>query len=57
MLIASPMATPLRDRLIAEHNILVRDSTSFGLKRHIRIAARLPHENDALIHALRRTLT
>jgi histidinol-phosphate aminotransferase len=57
MLIECPMATPLRDRLIAEHNILVRDCTSFGLKRHIRIAARLPHENDALIHGLLRTLT
>lgn len=57
MLIACPMATALRDRLIAEHNILVRDCTSFGLRRHIRVAARLPHENDALISALRRTLT
>lgn len=56
MLVACPMATMLRDRLVAEHDVLVRDCTSFGLRRHIRVAARLPHDNDALIHALRQTL-
>jgi histidinol-phosphate aminotransferase len=31
--------------------IAVRDCSSFGLPRHIRVAARMPRENDALIGA------
>jgi histidinol-phosphate/aromatic aminotransferase/cobyric acid decarboxylase-like protein len=32
--------------------ILVRDCTSFGLPSHVRVAARTPVANDALLHAL-----
>jgi len=41
-----------RNRLLAEHGILVRDCASFGLAEWIRVAARTPRENDALIAAL-----
>ncbi len=41
-----------RDRLLAERGILVRDCASFGLPEWIRVAARTPAENDALIAAL-----
>lgn len=53
LLVACPNATMVRDTLIAKRGILVRDCTSFGLPGHVRVAARLPRENDALIHALR----
>jgi histidinol-phosphate/aromatic aminotransferase/cobyric acid decarboxylase-like protein len=46
-----------RDRLLAEHGILVRDCTSFGLPEWIRVAARTPAQNDVLIHALDSVLT
>lgn len=42
----------MRDRLLAEHGILVRDCTSFGLPRCFRVAARLPAHNELLITAL-----
>jgi histidinol-phosphate aminotransferase len=38
--------------LLANHNILIRDCTSFGFPEWIRIAARTPSENDRLIEAL-----
>jgi len=57
MLIGCPSAPQLRDHLAAAHGILVRDSTSFGLPGHVRIAARLPRQNDQLIHALRHALS
>lgn len=39
-------------RLLAEHGVKVRDCTSFGLPRHIRMAARTPAENRELVRAL-----
>lgn len=57
VLIRCPDATRLRNQLATGHGILVRDCTSFGLRHHIRVAARLPHENDRLINALRQTLS
>jgi histidinol-phosphate aminotransferase len=57
MLIRCRNATEVRDHLMKAHRILVRDCTSFGLPRHIRIAARLARENDRLIHALQQTLS
>lgn len=41
-----------RERLLAGHGILVRDCASFGMPDRIRVAARTPQENDALIAAL-----
>ena len=38
---------------LLERGILVRDTTSFGLPRHIRIAARPAGETDRLLDALR----
>ncbi len=35
------------------HGVHVRSARSFGLPRHIRISARTPRDNDALIAALR----
>jgi L-threonine-O-3-phosphate decarboxylase len=46
-------ATALR-RALLQHGILVRDCTSFGLPGYIRIATRLPAENDRLLSALAR---
>jgi histidinol-phosphate/aromatic aminotransferase/cobyric acid decarboxylase-like protein len=57
MLIGCPCAADLRDHLASAHGILVRDCTSFGLPGHVRIAARVPSENDRLIHALRQALS
>lgn len=45
-------AAAVSGRLLDEHGIRVRDCTSFGLAEHVRIAARLPEENDALLLAL-----
>ena len=56
MLVACAGATDLRNQLVAR-DILVRDCTSFGLPRHVRIAARTADDNDLLIDALRRTLS
>ncbi len=44
-------AADLSARLL-ERGILVRDCTSFGLSRSIRIAVRTPEENDRLMEAL-----
>ena len=45
-------ATALRARLLREWGIKVRDCTSVGLPRHIRVAARTPAENNLLIQAV-----
>lgn len=57
MLIGCPCAAELRDHLASAHGILVRDCTSFGFPGHVRVASRLPSENDRLIHALRQALS
>ncbi|MBL0937986.1 MAG: histidinol-phosphate aminotransferase family protein [Gemmatimonadaceae bacterium] len=46
-------AARLRATLLSQHGILVRDTTSFGLPQHVRVAARTPLDNDALLHAMR----
>ena len=56
MLVACDDATALRDRLVTDHRILVRDCSSFGLPGCVRVAARRPEENDRLIHALSQAL-
>ena len=47
-------AAELKERLVREHGILIRDASNFkGLTpHHFRIAAQLPEENDALVDAL-----
>lgn len=45
-------ATDFRRRLL-KRRLLVRDATSFGLPRHVRIAARRPEENHLLVEAIR----
>lgn len=46
----------VRDQLLSQSDLLVRDCASFGLPGSIRIAARTPPENDVLLAALRRML-
>jgi histidinol-phosphate/aromatic aminotransferase/cobyric acid decarboxylase-like protein len=45
-------ATRLRHGLLARHGVLVRDATSFGLPRHIRVAARPARDLARLIDVL-----
>jgi histidinol-phosphate aminotransferase len=45
-------AALLRARLLRDHGIKVRDCTSFGLPRHVRVATRTPAQNDELLRAL-----
>jgi len=45
-------ASPLVEKLVTDHGILVRDCTSFGLPSSIRIAVRRPEENRQLLEAL-----
>lgn len=45
-------AARLTGALRQRHGIAVRDCTSFRLPRHVRVAARTPAENDALLLAL-----
>lgn len=52
LLIGCGSATSIREQWIQQHRILVRDCSSFGLRDHIRIAARTPAENMLLIDAL-----
>ena len=42
--------------MLRREGVYVRDCTSFGLPRHIRLAARPRHECDALLAAFRRVL-
>lgn len=53
--IADVTATQLKDYLIHEHGILIRDCSNFyGLSNHFfRISTQLPEENDALVDAIR----
>ena len=48
-------AAELKQRLISEYHILIRDASNFPTltPHHFRIATQQPQENDALIHALR----
>lgn len=50
----TPTGPSLRDRLLREHGVLVRDASNFaGLdRRHIRVAVRTPTENTRLLEAL-----
>jgi len=48
-------ATRLRDLLLAK-GIAVRDCTSFGLPRHIRIGVRLIPDCQRLVQALKEIL-
>ena len=52
----SGSAARLKDYLANEHHMLIRDASNFrGLtKRHFRIAAQTPAENDALVEAIRK---
>jgi histidinol-phosphate/aromatic aminotransferase/cobyric acid decarboxylase-like protein len=53
VLLAVPtQATALRARLLERHHLLVRDGTSFGLPRHVRLAARPAADVDRLVAAL-----
>ncbi|MEO1232429.1 MAG: aminotransferase class I/II-fold pyridoxal phosphate-dependent enzyme, partial [Myxococcota bacterium] len=49
-------ARRLKTQLLARHAIRVRDCTSFGLPRYIRVAAREGDATDRLIAALRAEL-
>jgi threonine-phosphate decarboxylase len=51
-------AADLRNYLIHEHGILIRDCSNFyGLSRHFfRVSAQQPEENDALVAAIREYL-
>jgi len=45
-------ATACRDTFLGDRQLLVRDCTSFGLPALIRVAARTPDDNRALVDAL-----
>ena len=53
--IINSSAAELKDYLIREHGMLIRDASNFeGLTpQHFRIAAQLPAENDALVEAVK----
>jgi len=55
-LLDSGDAAAARERLLAGDGLKVRDCASFGLPRHVRIAARTPAENAELLAALPRVL-
>lgn len=46
-------ASDFRKQLLHEHHIQVRDCTSFGLPKHIRISTRLPEENELLVRSIK----
>ena len=54
----SASAADLKNHLIHEHGILIRDCSNFyGLSRHFfRVSAQQPEENDALVAAIREYL-
>ena len=47
-------ATPPLPRALRGQGCIVRDCTSFGLPRHVRIGVRTPPECDRLMHAVQR---
>lgn len=53
--IVNHTAAELKDYLVKEHGILIRDASNFeGLTpHHFRVAAQMPEENDALVDAIR----
>jgi histidinol-phosphate/aromatic aminotransferase/cobyric acid decarboxylase-like protein len=51
-LLACRDAGRARAALLESEHLLVRDCSSFGLPRHIRVAARVPHENARLLRAI-----
>jgi histidinol-phosphate aminotransferase len=55
LLVPVPDAGALRARVLG-HGVMIRDCTSFGLPRHIRLAARPPQDRRRLIAALREEL-
>lgn len=52
-----PQVSALRGRLLARHQILVRDCASFGLPGFMRLAARGPADRARLLEALRAEAT
>lgn len=48
-----PQVSALRGRLLARHQLLVRDCASFGLPGFMRLAARPAADRARLLHALR----
>ena len=52
-------AAELKEYLACEHGMLIRDASNFnGLtERHFRVAAQRPHENDALVKAIRKWIS
>tara|TARA_R110002096_G_scaffold16898_3_gene57777 strand:+ start:43119 stop:44189 length:1071 start_codon:yes stop_codon:yes gene_type:complete len=49
-------ATKLRERLLREHQILIRDCTSFAMPEYIRLASRPTYDIDRLLAALGKAL-
>jgi len=52
LLVATSDAASLRRRALERHRVLVRDCTSFGLPRFVRVAARGGADQDRLVDAL-----
>ncbi|MEL6179058.1 MAG: histidinol-phosphate transaminase, partial [Myxococcota bacterium] len=52
MLVQVGQATVVRDRMLRDHQILVRDCTSFGLPHHLRLCARSADAVERLCTAL-----
>jgi threonine-phosphate decarboxylase len=53
--IVNHSAAELKDYLVREHGLLIRDASNFeGLTpHHFRVAAQLPSENNALVEAIK----
>jgi histidinol-phosphate/aromatic aminotransferase/cobyric acid decarboxylase-like protein len=56
--VAGYSLVPVRDaatavRELLRHKVFVRDASSFGLKDHVRVAARPRGESDRLLEAIR----
>ncbi|MEO7363799.1 MAG: histidinol-phosphate transaminase [Gemmatimonadaceae bacterium] len=52
LLIENGSAPQIREQLLRDYGLLVRDCASFGLAEHIRVAVRTPSENALLMKAL-----